>query len=226
LVKAAIKYSITSVNIGEISQIMINKSYKISFTTGGLFYREAIKASELFFELKDWQLVREIILKDNLLKARTESSLIRTTRELIQRLQVLTTLQLQVLVDGSRQEQNQILWLAVCKQYQFVREFAIEVVRKKYLSLDWELTYLDFDIFFNHKAEWSDSLDQITDSTRKKLRQVLFRILTEAEIISSSNMILPIIISPRVATVLLEEEPLNFIIFPISETDIRKYKNQ
>ena len=45
-----------------------------------------------------------------------------------------------------------------CKQYSLVREFAIEVVREKFLRLDLALSYLDFDIFFNAKAEWDDEL--------------------------------------------------------------------
>jgi hypothetical protein len=174
-------------------------NYKISFTTGSLFYREARKTVELFFELNDWSLVKSTILSQNLLKTRTQSSLIRTTRELIQRLKVLTLDQLSILADGTKQEQNQILWLAVCKQYRFVREFAIEVIREKFLRLDLEVSYKDFDIFFNTKAEWNKGLDNTQDSTRKKLRQVLFLIMREAEIISSTNLILPMILSPRIA---------------------------
>jgi hypothetical protein len=86
-------------------------------------------------------------------------------------------------VDGSRQEQNQILWLAVCKHYRIIYEFAIEVIREKFLRLDVILSYLDYDVFFNSKAEWRQGLDQLTGTTKKKLRQVLFRILHEAEII-------------------------------------------
>jgi len=199
--------------------------YKISFTTGGLFYREAVRIADLYLQSTDWSLVRSEILEKNLLRTRTQSSLVRTTRELIQRLQVLTYAQLSILVDGTRQEQNQILWFAVCKQYPFVQEFAVEVVREKYLRLDLELTYQDFDTFFNLKAEWNEKLDHIKDSTRKKLRQVLFRILTEADIISSSNMILPMLISPRVTKAINDDDAKYFSVFPITEGEVRKYKN-
>jgi hypothetical protein len=198
--------------------------YKISFTTGGLFYREAVRTAELYFQSNDWSLVRSEILRKNLLKTRTQSSLVRTARELIQRLQVLTDDQLLILVDGTRQEQNQTLWLAVCKQYRFVREFAVEVVREKYLRLDLEVSYRDFDTFFNAKSEWNEGLDHTKESTRKKLRQVLFRILTEADIISSSNMILPMFISPRLAKAIGDDEAKYFSVFPITEGDVRKYK--
>lgn len=203
---------------------METSNYKISFTTGGLLYREAVMAASLYIRLMDWHQVKSQIHEENLLKARTHSSLVRTTRELVQRLQILTDGQLNILVDGTRQEQNQILWFAVCKQYRFIREFAVEVVREKFFRLDLELTYSDFDFFFNSKAQWNDDLDRTTETTRKKLRQVLFRMLSEAEIISTANLILPIMLSSRVVHEITKDDPSSFQIFPISEAEIKALK--
>jgi hypothetical protein len=164
----------------------------------------------------DWVDVQKIILETNSLQARTTSSLKRTTREVIQRLQTLTEDQLSVLTEGNRKDQTDILWLAVCKHYEIIREFAIKVIREKYLRLDRQLSFLDWDTFFNSKAEWDDQLENLTDSTKDKLRQVLFRMLHEAEIISTSNAILPAIISPRVTRVIKQENTENLLIFPIS----------
>jgi hypothetical protein len=76
-------------------------------------------------------------------------------------------------------EQKQLLWLAVCKRYAYIREFSVEVLNEKYLRLDYELTEFDYDVFFSRKADWHIELDKLTDSTRKKLKQVLFRMLRE-----------------------------------------------
>ena len=195
--------------------------YKISFTSGGLYLRDSIKVAELYFQVQDWSALKEQVIEKNLLQARTKSSLVRTARELLQRLQSLTEAQLRLLVDGTRQEQNQLLWLAVCKHYEFVRDFATEVIREKYLRLDWEVTYPDFDMFFFDKSEWHAELAGITESTHKKLRQVLFRMLVEAEILSPENKVIPAVLSPQVARVISEDDPTYFSAFPISETDIR-----
>jgi hypothetical protein len=195
--------------------------YQISFTSGSLFYRDAIKLAEMHADLQNWDLVSQRVIRENTLQSRTSSSLDRLTRELVQRLQTLTPAQLQILIEGTRQEQNQILWLAVCKHYLFVREFAIQVIREKYLRLDWELTYVDFDSFFYAKAEWDQHLEKIKESTRKKLRQVLFLMLSEAEIISSINLIVPAIISPALARAIQTDDRALFMVFPISDADIR-----
>lgn len=196
--------------------------YKTSFTAGGLFHHEALKIAQRYIASGDWTVVRSEILENNALQARTMSSSIRLVREAMQRVQCLTPLQLELLVNGSRQEQNQILWLAACKQYRLIAEFAQEVIREKFLHLDLELSYQDYDIFFNGKAEWHTDLDGLTGTTQKKLRQVLFRMLREAEILSPSNQIQPLILSPQVAQSILQDEPAFLGFFPVSDADIRR----
>ena len=38
------------------------------------------------------------------------------------------------MVEGSSQEQKAVLWLAVCRHYRFIHEFATEVLREKFLT--------------------------------------------------------------------------------------------
>jgi len=161
---------------------MTTPEYKTSFTAGGLFQREALKIAQRYQVLGNWAAVRADALKTNLLQTRTRSSSVRLLREASQRVQCLTPGQLGLLLTGSRPEQNQLLWLAACKQYRLIAEFAREVVREKFLRLDLDLSLRDYDIFFNAKAEWHADLDGLTGTTRKKLRQVLFRMLREADV--------------------------------------------
>jgi hypothetical protein len=197
-------------------------TYKTSFTTGGLFYHAAPKVARLYLNVRDWDAVRKQMLDSNLLQARTRSSSIRSTRELCFRLEALTDEQLELLAAGDRQEQTQLLWLAACKQYRLVYEFAVEVIREKFLRLDMELAYLDFDIFFNTKAEWDDELAALKNSTREKLRQVLFRMLREADILDPSGRIWPMMLAPRVAQSIASDDPEYAAVFPIFEADFKK----
>ena len=133
--------------------------------------------------------MKEKVKSENLLQARTQSSVQRIFRELAPRLQHLTEEQLALLVEGNHQEQKQLLWFAICKRYAYIREFAIEVIHEKYLSLDYELTEFDYEAFFNRKADWHAELDRLKETTRKKIKEVLFRMLREAELISEDRMI-------------------------------------
>ena len=105
--------------------------YKMSFTVGGLFYQESIIAIDLYVKNKEWSKVRDKIIEENLFQTRTVSSLERICRETISRLKLLSFEQIEIMNEGSRQDQIQMLWIAVCMRYAFIREFAIEVIREK-----------------------------------------------------------------------------------------------
>jgi len=195
---------------------MQSVSYKLSFTSASLFIADSIKIASIYLESNDWDAVKSQIEDHNILQYETMSSGVRISRELRQRLQMLTKEQLELLVDGSHTEQRQLLWLAVCKCYAFIQEFAVEVLREKFLTMDLNLSTFDYDAFFNRKADWHEELDQLTDSTRDKLKQVLFRMLREAELISDKGAILPAILSKRLVEVLQTDAPMGFHIYPMS----------
>ena len=121
-----------------------------------------------------------------------------------------------------------MLWVAVCKRYSFIRDFAIEVIREKFLLMDYALTEEDYTIFFNTKAEWHEELEKLKSSTKKKLKQVLFRILREAEITSKMNIIRPSILTRRVAKTLFPNKTGEsgksglYVVLPVSDTDFKE----
>jgi hypothetical protein len=193
--------------------------YKLSFTTGSLYHKEAIKAAAQYFLIKDWIAVRRGIIINNEFQTRTTASSKRITQELLPRLINLSDEQLWFLLNGSRQEQNHILWLSVCQQYQFIREFAVEVIREKVYHLDLSISHADFDAFMNSKSEWHEELGNLTDHTRNKLRRVLFQMLREAGILSETNEILQTLPSPRVARSIRAADADLCAVFPIHESD-------
>ena len=199
---------------------MKNGTYKLSFIGASIALNGSVKIAEVYLRLKDWEAVREEVFAKNLLQARTRSSLQRSFQELVPRLQLLTEAQLELLVAGNHQEQRQLLWFAICKRYAYIREFAIEVLREKYLSLDYEVTEFDYEAFFNRKADWHEELDRLKESTRTKLRTMLFRMLRDAELITTDHLIIPAVLSRRVIEVLASEAPTGFQIFPMSMADI------
>lgn len=198
-------------------------TYLMSFTAGALLYRESLTVAELVAELADWDAVRDKTMAENRLQIRTTSAARRVYREIKGRLQTLTAAEMEILRDGSRLEQGYTLWLAICKRYQFIREFAVEVVREKYLRLDYRLAHEDFDIFFNARADWHAEVEKIEPSTRAKLRQVLFHMMRDAEILSSQGLIVPAILTPRLIAAMREDAPANLAIFPVSDADLKAW---
>jgi hypothetical protein len=189
--------------------------YKMSFSTGGIFYQESLTLTDLYAHTSDWNAVKTIALNDNVLQTRTESSAKRIIREIITRLQCLTQEELSLLMNGDRSEQNSLLWLAVCRNYQFIHEFAVEVIREQFLNFQYDLGYEAFDRFFYRKMEWHEALEKISDNTRKKLRQILFKMLREVDIISNDKLITPAVLSPYLISIITTSSVEDLCIFPL-----------
>lgn len=194
---------------------MTSTPYSMSFTTAPLLVHESLLVAGLFAREQDWQSVRRLVLDDNQLQMRTTNSSRRIFTEISSRLKQLTPAQFNVLMDGNHREQQYLLWLAFCKRYRFVYEFATEVMREKFLRLDLELTYEAYDLFFENKAEWHPEVARVAAATRKKQRQFLFRILREAELLSDQNQILPALLTSRLTAVICEDDPAHLTIFPV-----------
>jgi len=194
----------------------------MSFTAGGLYLRESVEIASLYLDFFDWELVRRKAIESNLIQARTLSSSARISREICFRLGRLNIDELKILLEGTTQEQHQILWLAICRHYRFIYEFAREVVREKYLSLNLDLYREDYDAFFNLKAEWHEELEQLTEKTRLKLRQVVFRMLREADLLTKINKINPAMLTRRVVQTVQKDSPTDLLIYPISDVEIKE----
>jgi hypothetical protein len=201
----------------------IKSRYNLSFTSGAILYRESLTVTELFGELGDWEAVRERVIDDNLLQMRTLSASKRIFHEVSSRLKNLTPTELALLRTGAPQEQRHMLWLAICKRYRFIYDFAVEVVREKFIRLDFDLFYDDYDVFFNHKAEWHPEVEGIAESTRKKLRQVLFKMMREVNILTQDDQIVPAILTPREIDVIAADSPSYLLAFPVSPTEIQEW---
>lgn len=200
---------------------MTRGRYRISFTSGSLYHRESVKLVELYLSVKDWGEVRDQALSSNLLQARTDSTAKRTCREVIARLKTLKDVELTFLSDANHQDQAHLLWVAVCRLYCFVADFAVDVVRERYVSMKLDLSFEDFDAFYNRKAEWHDELDRASASTRDKLRQVSFRMLREAGLLSKDNTINTVLLSPGFTDLIRRNNPDEFLFFPVFDSDIK-----
>jgi hypothetical protein len=201
---------------------MKNEHYNMSFTTGGLFFRESIEIAELYCQSSNWEQVKQQALASNVLQFRKMSSTKRSLQEILKRMKNLSDAELSLLVNSHTKEQKQLLWLAICKTYRFIYDFAVEVIREKFLRLDMALSHTDFDIFFYNKAEIDPHLEELTEKTRKKCRTVLFQIMREAEIITPNDLIIPAMFTEQLIEVIKHNHLEYLRAFPIMEADIQR----
>jgi len=177
-------------------------AYIMSFTSGGLCLHESLILARSFLGLGDWQLARNQVLAHNLFQARMASSAKRTMGEVLPRLQGLSDGGLSHLLSAGEQDQRHLLWLAVCRRHRFIADFMAEVVHDRYVSLKDAVGPEEFNLFWMQKSVTHPEIERISDSTREKLRTVLFKMMREAGIISKDGRINTVILSPLVQSFL------------------------
>jgi len=204
----------------------IESKYILSFTAASLRLNEMVKVSKTAKEEgeSDLNVVKESGVVFGSVKNRTTD---REFREIRKRLEKLTPEQKNILINGDLNSQKQIAFLAVCKHYAFIRDFTIEVIRDKVLLFDYQLHESDYNSFINSKILLHPELEEFSESTRKKAKQVMYRILEQAGIINNAveKTIQPQILQQGVINALLKEDPVWLKIFMMSDKDIKQLRH-
>jgi hypothetical protein len=147
----------------------------------------------------------------------------RIYREINKRLSLLTLTQLELLVRANLEIKKQIAFYATCKTYLFIRDFTLEVIREKYLVFDYEISEGDYISFLRRKQELHPEIENLSDSSMKKIKQVTFKILEQAGIINSSKekLIQPQLVQQDIVEAISQDNPEWLKIFLMSDLDIK-----
>jgi hypothetical protein len=94
-------------------------------------------------------------------------------------------------------------------------EIAVELLYTKAMKRERSFSTKEYDGFYEKKAEQSLKLDQLKDSTRKKIKAVTFKILREAELLTDSNEIMQQFIGKKVGTAIKKDDSLLLRIYPV-----------
>lgn len=180
---------------------MVEK-YKLSFTTGGLLRNETLMVAKLFLLSCDWSIVQQRVMVENYIQLKALSSRKRIFREIRMRLEKLTVAEMKILVAGPHRDVDAMLWLAICRSYGFIGDFAKEVLYEKKLSLQCKIEFVDFNLFVEQKSVIHPELLSLTDSTTKRLRQILFSIMRNCGLIDQDGNIQTMLLSSKVSKVL------------------------
>ena len=191
------------------------QKYKMSFSTGGLLVNESVEVAKLHEPGENWTETLERALSDRTMSLPKHVSIRRSLREITNRLRMLSGDDLDFLIYSDRQDQVAILWVAVCRAYRFIREFQSEVIRERFLSGKADLPLETFDRFFEEVAEWHEEISKISEATRLKLRQILFRMLREADIITGAYEIQPPLLSIKFTDYLASHNKEEVGFFPV-----------
>ena len=202
---------------------MSETRYSLSFTAAAFRLNDFIKFAEYYADTPGEINTTEVDA-DKVLGSGMRNTNKRIMAELVKRYNCLTPDQRALMVDGDYDEKKQICYLAIAKSYQFIREFIVEIVREKAMVYDFELSDTDFGIFINRKTPLHPELEQFTENTIYKVKQTLFKILADADVIDStvSKQLKTQWLSEKLQDVILSDNPEWLKIFLISDAEIEQ----
>lgn len=106
---------------------------------------------------------------------------------------------IRLLADASAEVAKQVNLYAIMCENSIVYDFMIEVIGEKYRSQQLDFSVKDVNVFFMSLAEKVPAVSEWSESTMKKLKQVLVRFLVECEYLESSKSqtLLPVYLYPE-----------------------------
>ena len=178
-----------------ISNTSVTKEikYRLSFGTGNAYINESNLILKKYLENKDWRETEKYSIENNILQTNTLSSTKRIFREISLRLKSLSHQEQEFFIRGNYLDQSILIWIAICRTYKFIGDFASIIISEKFSSYQIELDYDDFNYFYEQQKVLYEELNSLKDSTRKKLRQVIFKIMKDLNIVSKKKEITPLL---------------------------------
>ena len=164
-------------------------SYSLSFTGSALRKAESIILARHYDSTGDWAQTRKAALNDDLLMIHSLSSRKRVVSELIKRLTTLSTCENSYLIHSTPTEQNLMLWVAVCRTYQFADDFSRAVLAERLKGSSNLITSGVFEDFYDEQATIHPELREISEQTHARLRNQFLQMVREAGLINDAGRI-------------------------------------
>ena len=202
--------------------------YSFSFTGASALISETLAIAEEYRRLRDWRAVESVLYENNTLSKVKQSTFKREFSEIKKRLSTLTDEQLAIMLNGTLDDAKAIILLALVKTYSFLYDFIVDVLRNKYLLFDTTLTDIDYLKFFKSKSLTRSELNDLTEITTKKVKQVIFKILEQVGLVTNlktGSLIRPFLSDETIHAILVDD-PSMLNAFLYSNEEIKGLLNK
>lgn len=182
--------------------------YDARLVAGSLLIPESRKIARLLLEnpsADDWH--RALVI-DNILQKKTPATAKRQARLIKARLETVKPDLWRLVISGSYETTVQALLGAAVKQSSLLGDFMHEVVRASFRKFDRKLSLKVWYEFLEICEHRDSGVATWAESTRRKLAQVIFRILAEARYVDSTRSLtlVPVSIAPEIREYLVENK--------------------
>jgi len=180
--------------------------YNGEIVAGSLLIRESRKIARLLLNNADSGEWHQAIVIENVLQKHRPDTAMRQARLIKNRLSLMTPKLWEIVDKGSMDVAVQALLAASIKHSRLLGDFMDKTLRECWRTFTKNISIKDWKDFLETCAQVDPKVDKWTNSTRSKLKQVVFRILAESKYIActKSLRLLPVSIIPDIRKYLIE----------------------
>jgi hypothetical protein len=174
--------------------------YSADISAGSLLLKESREIARLLLNDADNAVWRQALVVDNVLQKKSPASARRMARLIRNRLEAMGEKHWRLVCDDNREVALQALLAAAIMHSRLLRDFLDQVAKEHYRTFKPKLQLSDWRTFLRDCEHRDATVASWSDSTKKKLGQVIFRVLAEAGYLESTRtmQLSPIQVHPRV----------------------------
>ena len=161
--------------------------YNGDIVAGSLLILESRKIAQLLLAGVDETGWHQSIVIENVLQKRSPVAAKRQARLIKNRLTSMGPDLWEIIHKGANDASIQALLSSAVKHSRLLGDFMEAVVKKNWLTFTPKITTGDWKNFLETCAQIDPKINQWTDLTRSKLKQIVFRILAESKYIDSTR---------------------------------------
>lgn len=159
------------------------EDYSAKLTGEPFLYTETKIIARYLLEGANEEELKKQNIEENLIKHKKISSVKRVNVPIFRRLKVMDKEMLQEFVCSDIETSKYILLYAIMKTDKLVRDFIIEVYKDKLYMRKEYIEKFDIDNWYDEKCLLSKILQERTESTSAKLKQVIMKILQDSGLV-------------------------------------------
>ena len=180
--------------------------YNGEIVAGSLLIPESRHIARLLITNADEDTWHQAVVIDNVLQKRSPATAKRQAKLIKNRLSLTQPALWEMIDQGSNDIATQALLAATIKHSRLLGDFMDQVIRSHWKTFITKISTTDWNSYLETCIQKDPIIDTWTDSTRAKLKQVVFRILAESKYIDGTRSLklLPVSIVPEVKQYLLK----------------------
>lgn len=192
----------------------MSDAYCLSMSGSSVRRPDTLVTANTYLEKLNWDETRRYVVSENLYQLNAESSRKRVAGEIVKRLRTLTDDEVRFLVESYGDDQSAMLWVSVCRTYQFVYDLSGALLHDRYDSGVPTYTEGAYEAFFEQESQVHPELEKLTTGSRKKMRNQIWRMILECNLASEDGTITPLHPSPDFSRVIDDAHRDDLSLFP------------